>query len=63
MDHQQGQSHRQEREQKKDEHAQPTRGKYFSSRHLTWAMAVAVILMGAAVLVWTFILPALRSPG
>jgi len=63
MDHQQGQSHRQQREQKKEEHAQPTQGKYFSSRHLTWAMVVAVILMGAAVMVWTFILPALRRSG
>jgi hypothetical protein len=31
-------SHRQEREQKKEQHAHPTRGKYLSSKHLTWAM-------------------------
>jgi hypothetical protein len=28
-------SHRQEREQKKEKHAHPTRGKYLSSKHLT----------------------------
>jgi fucose permease len=62
MDHQHGQSHRQEREKKKEEHSHPTRGKYFSSRHLTWTLVVAVILMGVAVMVWTFLLPRLRGP-
>jgi hypothetical protein len=56
-------SHRQEREQKKAEHAHSTRGKYLSSMHLTWAMVLGVILTGAAVLIWTFLLPALRGPG
>jgi hypothetical protein len=46
MDHQHGQSHRQEREHKKTEHAQPTRGKYFASKHLTWTAIVGAILMG-----------------
>ncbi len=55
-------SHRQEREQKKEEHTHSTRGKYFSSEHLTWAMVVGVILMGTAVMVWTFLLPVLRGP-
>jgi fucose permease len=54
-------SHRQEREQEKEEHTPSTRGRYFSSMHLTWAVAVAVILIGAAVMVWTFLLPALRG--
>lgn len=56
-------SHRQEREQKKEEHAHPTRGKYLRSKHLTWAMVVGVILTGAAVIIWTFLLPALLGPG
>jgi cytoskeletal protein RodZ len=56
-------SHRQEREQKKEEHAHPTRGKYLSSKHLTWAMVVCVIVTGAALLIWTFLLPALLGPG
>ena len=56
-------SHRQEREQKKEEHTHSTRGKYFSSMHLTWSVVVGVILIGAAVMVWTFLLPALLGPG
>ena len=56
-------SHRQEREQAKDEHTPPTRGKYFSSMHLTWAVVVGVILIGAAVMVWNFLLPALHGSG
>jgi fucose permease len=52
-------SHRQEREKKKEEHAHSTPGKYLSSMHLTWAMVVGVILTGAAVMIWTFLLPAL----
>ena len=61
-EHERDLSHRQEREQKKEEHTHSTQGKYFSSRHLTWAMVVGVILMGAAVMVWTFLLPALPGP-
>jgi hypothetical protein len=63
MSHVRDLSHRQEREQKKEEHTHPTRGKYLSSKHLTWAMVVGVILTGAAVMDWTFLLPALRGPG
>lgn len=56
-------SHRQEREKKKEEHAHSTRGKYLSSKHLTWAMVVGVIVTGVAVMAWTFLLPALYGPG
>lgn len=56
-------SHRQEREQKKAENTHPTRGKYLSSKHLTWGMVVGVILTGVAVMIWTFLLPALSGPG
>jgi len=59
MSHEGDLSHRQEREQKKEEHAHSTRGTYLSSMHLTWAMMVGVILTGAAVMIWTFLLPAL----
>ena len=63
MSHERDLSHRQEREQKKEENTHPTRGKYLSSMHLTWAMVVGVILTGAAVMIWTFLLPALIGPG
>ncbi len=63
MDPQHGQSHRQDREQKRDEHSHPTQGKYFTSRHLTWGLMLGVILMGVAVMVWTFFIPTLRAPG
>jgi hypothetical protein len=63
MSHERDLSHRQEREQKKEEHTHPTRGKYLSSMHLTWAMMVGVIVTGAAVIIWTFLLPALCGPG
>lgn len=63
MSHERDLSHRQEREQKNEEHTHSTRGKYLSSRRLTWAVVVGVILIGAAVMVWTFLLPALRGPG
>jgi len=56
-------SHRQEREQKKEEHAHSTHGPYLSSKHLTLAMVVGVILTGAAALVWTFLLPVLWGAG
>ena len=56
-------SHRQEREQKKEEHTHSTRGRYLGSKHLTWVIVVGVIFTGAAVLIWTFLLPALRSTG
>ena len=62
MSHKRDLSHRQEREQEKEEHTHSTRGKYLSSMHLTWAVVVGVILIGAAVMVWTFILPALLGP-
>ena len=57
MDRQHDLSHRQEREQKKEEHTPPTQGKYLSSRHLTLTVVAGVILIGAAVLVWTVLLP------
>ncbi|MBA4416910.1 MAG: hypothetical protein C0392_03210 [Syntrophus sp. (in: bacteria)] len=63
MNHERDLSHRQEREQKKDEHTPPTRGRYFSSKHLTWAVVLGVILTGAAVMIWTFLLPAVLGPG
>ena len=63
MSHEHDPSHRQEREQKKEEHTASTRGKYLSSKHLTWAVVVGIILIGVAVMVWTFLLPALRGPG
>jgi|GEM_PF-2175591 len=56
-------SHRQLREQKKEEHAHPTRGRYLSSKHLTLAVVVGVILTGVAVMIWTFLLPVLLGPG
>ena len=55
-------SHRQEREQKKEQQAHPTRGPYLSSKHLSWAVVVGAIVTGAAVLIWTFLLPALLGP-
>ena len=65
MNHKHDLSHRQEREreEKKEEHTPPTRGKYLSSMHLTWAVVVGVIITGAAVMIWTFLLPALHRPG
>ena len=63
MSHEGDLSHRQEREKKKDEHSHPTRGKYLSSRHLSAAMVVGVIVTGAAVLIWTFLLPVWLGPG
>ena len=63
MNHEGDLSHRQEREQKKEEHTHPTRGRYFSSKHLTWAVVLGVVLTGVAVMIWTFLLPALLGPG
>jgi fucose permease len=63
MSHEHDLSHRQEREQEKEEHTPSTRGMYLTSRHLTWAVAAGVILIGAAVMIWTFLLPALRDSG
>ncbi len=48
-------SHRQEREHKKEEHAHSTPGQSLSSIHPAWYIVVAVIAVGAAVLVWTFL--------
>jgi len=42
MNHERDLSHRQEREQKKEEYAHPTRGRYLSSMHLTWVAVVGV---------------------
>ena len=58
MNQEHDQSHRQERVHDKEEHTLPTRGTYLSSRHLTWAVVLGVILIGAAVMVWTFVRPA-----
>ena len=58
-EHERELSHRQEREQKKEEDTHSTPGKYFASKHLTWAMVVGVMLMSAAVMAWTFLLPPL----
>ena len=54
-------SHRQEREHKKEEHAQPTRGMYLRSLHPTWWLVIGVVLIGTATLIWTFALPAFRG--
>lgn len=63
MNHEHELSHRQEREQKKEGHTHPTHGRYLSSKHLTWAVVVGVMITGAAAMIWTFLLPVLRSPG
>jgi hypothetical protein len=47
-------SHRQEREQQKEQHKRPVQGRYLSSVHPAWYVVVAVIATGAAVLIWTF---------
>ena len=54
-------SHRQEREQEKEKHAHSTPGKYLSSKHLGFSVIAGVLLIGAAVLVWTFILLPMRA--
>ena len=56
-------SHRQVREKKKEEYAHPTLGRYLTSKHLTLAVVVGVILTGVAVMIWTFLLPMFRGPG
>jgi fucose permease len=48
-------SHRQEREHKKEEHKQSTPGMSLSSVHPAWYVVVAVILIGTAVTIWTFL--------
>jgi hypothetical protein len=48
-------SHRQERKQKKEEHKHPKPGRRLSSIHPAWYVVVAVISIGAAVLIWTFL--------
>ncbi len=55
MDHhpEHDRSHRQEREQKNEEHKLPEARSYLSSIHPTWFVVVAVIFIGAAVLIWT----------
>jgi hypothetical protein len=49
-------SHRQEREQKKEEHKTSTPGRSLSSLHPAWYVVVAVVSIGAAVVIWTFII-------
>ncbi len=48
-------SYRQEREQKKEARTHPEPGTYLSSVHPAWYVIVGVITIGAAVLIWTFI--------
>jgi len=57
MDHQPEHdlSHRQEREHKKEEHKHSTPGMRLSSLHPAWYVVVGVILIGVALLIWTFI--------
>lgn len=47
-------SHRQEREHKKEEYKHSTPRQYLSSLHPAWYVVAGVILIGAAVLLWTF---------
>ena len=61
MSHENDLSHRQEREQKKAEHAHSTPGKSLSSLNPTWTVIIGVIVIGAAVLLWTVALPLLRG--
>ena len=56
MNHERDLSHRQEREQEKEKHAHPARGRYLSSRHLTRIVVAGVILTAVAALIWTFFL-------
>jgi hypothetical protein len=53
MDHKHGheESHRQEREHKKADHAHPP-GKRLSSLHPAWYVVVGVVLCGTALLIW-----------
>ena len=57
MDHQPEHdlSHRQEREHKKEKYKNPEPGTYLSSLHPAWYVIVGVITIGAAVLIWTFV--------
>jgi len=48
-------SHRQQREHKKEEHKHPEPGRRLNSLHPAWYVVVAVISIGAAVLIWTFL--------
>ena len=57
MEHQHGheESHRQEREHKKAEHKPHEQGKRLSSVHPAWYVVVGVVLCGAALLIWMFL--------
>ena len=48
-------SHRQEKEKEKQSHAQSTPGERLTSKNPGWKIVVAVIFIGAAVIVWTFL--------
>ena len=62
MNHEHELSHRQEREQKKEEHKGSTPAPYLAGKHVTWGLVIGIIVIGAALLVWTFILPAANAP-
>ena len=61
MSHENEPSHRQEREQKKQEHAGPTPAKYPRSK-VGWGLAIGIVVITAAVLVWTFVILPMRVP-
>jgi hypothetical protein len=46
-------SHRQQREHKKEEHKITDPGRRLRSLHPAWYVVLGVILIGAAVLIWT----------
>jgi hypothetical protein len=48
-------SHRQERELKKEEHRHSEPKPSLSSIHPAWYVVVGVVVIGAAVLIWTFV--------
>ena len=48
-------SHRQEREQNKEQHSHSEPRPSLSSVHPAWYVVVGVIVIGIAVLIWTFI--------
>ena len=62
MSHDKDLSHRQEREQKKHDHAGSTPAKYPRSK-VGWGLAVGIVVVAAAVLVWTFVILPMRVPG
>ena len=62
MSHENEPSHRQEREQKKQAHAGSTPAKYPRST-VGWGLAIGLVVLAAAVLVWTFVILPMRVPG